>query len=505
MAVATGLTLLSCMPAISSSPVSPGSKAKTVDGSKLRAQAIARPESGVALLENILGRFINAPQIAMANTNTMNQATSAKKNATPNSVDYSLAIRPKDSGKAWVTPSPSLQIVNSPVSGAGGGGGQTNSLRLAQAPNQTGMADANPQEEGEASNSAQEPRDDLGPETWKGGLLARGQAASAGLKKAQNNRSGFWEKDEENSNNALAGTANSLGSPPERQRVPDLATSIGHLAGIAKKMDEVQQLAQGIDKNAVEQKRKTVLASNSAKEKVSFYNTQTRDMAVPEVKDFRQLPETSMGKRIPVSGATLGKLAQQLNESSDRIADKQTSTKVRGSLLQSKPSALDASEERAKSEAARYDRHEVIALLPPNVANGIPLVSLGASQSQILTSLGGLGKTAEKKVGDWTVLSWCRGADKTDPCLQLFFRHGLLDAIRIFDRSLIAPDFGVSLGDELGEVKHKFGEPAFLVQEPLPGSGQNYIYPISRVGFQLARKDSSSAPQVVSVLIFSVK
>ncbi len=91
--------------------------------------------------------------------------------------------------------------------------------------------------------------------------------------------------------------------------------------------------------------------------------------------------------------------------------------------------------------------------------------------------------------------------------LQLFFRHGLLDAIRIFDPSLIAPDFGVMPGDTLESVKERFGEPAFMLSEPAGGtSSKNYIYPISQVAFQLARPDieSNQSPQVVSVLIFSV-
>jgi hypothetical protein len=84
-------------------------------------------------------------------------------------------------------------------------------------------------------------------------------------------------------------------------------------------------------------------------------------------------------------------------------------------------------------------------------------------------------------------------------------RNGLLDAMRIFDQTLIGPDFGVTLGDSLARVKEKFGEPAFILQEPGPGAGQNYIYPISQVGFQLARPAPGDQPRVVSLLIFNVK
>ncbi len=152
------------------------------------------------------------------------------------------------------------------------------------------------------------------------------------------------------------------------------------------------------------------------------------------------------------------------------------------------------------------DKKELIALLPPNVATGIPLVSLGTSQMQVATALSNMGQLKEQRINHWTVMTWKKPeASGGKTALQLFFRNGLLDAIRIFDPTLVAQDFGVAPGDGLDRVKEKFGEPAFLLQEPAQGLGQNYIYPISQVGFQLARSDAKSPPKVVSVLIFSVK
>ncbi len=147
-----------------------------------------------------------------------------------------------------------------------------------------------------------------------------------------------------------------------------------------------------------------------------------------------------------------------------------------------------------------------LALLPPNVVTGIPLIRLGTSGSQATNALIAMGHLKQQKVNKWTVISWQRSEVKgagTD--LQLYVRNGLLDAMRIFNSSLIAPDFGVGMGASLSAVKEKFGEPAFILQEPLPGAGQNYIYPISQVGFQFARPAPNAPPQVVSILIFNVK
>lgn len=147
---------------------------------------------------------------------------------------------------------------------------------------------------------------------------------------------------------------------------------------------------------------------------------------------------------------------------------------------------------------------DLIALLPPNVVTGIPLVRLGSSEQQAASALAQLGTMKANQVNNWKVWTWSKNGEKS-PALQLFVRHGLLDAMRIFDRSLIGSDFGVTLGDDLSKVKEQFGEPAFMVPEPPPGAGQNYIYPISQVGFQIARPAPDQPPRVVSVLIFHVK
>ncbi len=166
-------------------------------------------------------------------------------------------------------------------------------------------------------------------------------------------------------------------------------------------------------------------------------------------------------------------------------------------------SSFDSLQNGLQSNNKRSDR-DLIALLPPNVVTGIPLVRLGSSEQQAASALAQLGTMKVDQVNNWKVWTWSKNGEKS-PALQLFVRHGLLDAMRIFDRSLIGSDFGVTLGDDLSKVKEQFGEPAFMVPEPAPGAGQNYIYPISQVGFQIARPAPDQSPRVVSVLIFHVK
>lgn len=159
---------------------------------------------------------------------------------------------------------------------------------------------------------------------------------------------------------------------------------------------------------------------------------------------------------------------------------------------------------QSEAEGAERGKPIEIALLPPSVVTGIPLVRLGTSETETNKALASKGSINKTKINDWSVWSLQKpGAE--DVSLQIYVRNGAVEAIRIFDSSLISPDFGVKLGDDLGAVKHKFGEPAFILSEPQSRAGQNYVYPISQVSFQLAYTSKTTAPKVVSLLIFNAK
>jgi len=189
----------------------------------------------------------------------------------------------------------------------------------------------------------------------------------------------------------------------------------------------------------------------------------------------------------------------------------ESSSASRGGLVSPQPSpgsrfnyspniyALERSE-RAKSAVKEYQ----VALLPPNVLMGIPMIRLGSSEAQANRALKALGQARKANIGQWTVWTYPQVGTNTT-ALQLYMRHGQVEALRIFDQSLVSADLGINLGSPLSAVKQRFGEPAFIVPEPAVGLGQNYIYPISQVGFLLSRGSEPAAPQVVSLLIFNVK
>ena len=153
-----------------------------------------------------------------------------------------------------------------------------------------------------------------------------------------------------------------------------------------------------------------------------------------------------------------------------------------------------------------------IALLPPSIVSGVPLVHLGASGLQIKKSLGSHVSITGQVIDGWTV--WSVSRARGEECaMQLYLKHGVVEAIRVFDSRYLGPELGVKLGNDLQTIKERFGEPAFILPEPIsiPGlsldQGKNYIYPISQVSFSLSRSRDKAhpAPQVMSMLIFNVE
>lgn len=340
------------------------------------------------------------------------------------------------------------------------------------------------------------------------------------------------------------------------QQPPDLQSAIGRLYGAAKRMEEAQRMmdAPAEKKSATPQSNVTTVSGGDLKQKAKSYGSPRQFQIVderPVVHDFRQAAESITTKLkdiqiaqaqnkpsyyapppAPMSRRSAPSQSQSGGYSNGAGAFTQSGAPVSGYKLPSNAipaqilSIEDASNTLRKQQGATspsranaiasqlynqmmldkgsVEKRETIALLPPNVATGIPLVSLGTSQMQVASALSNMGQLKEQKINRWSVMTWKKPETGTT-ALQLFFRNGLLDAIRIFDPTLVAPDFGVAPGDSLERVKEKFGEPAFLLQEPTSGMGQNYIYPISQVGFQLARGSGNTPPKVVSILIFSVK
>lgn len=442
------------------------------------------PTSGVQLLEDIFQRVRSAPQIAMAQNLYKQQLEAAQQS--PGPTDYRLAIRPKNvSGKK--VPSPSLQLVPADNSFTDG---------LSQAFGNSGGTLV-------ATRGAEPPP---AAEAWLGN---RQFPVAANEANANAKPGGFWERDVEKKEDSGV-------NKRQNYAPPDLATATGRLFGLTKTLQEAERMAQSVEQQQVASapraRRVDQTAWNSSGEKDTaaygvsmdeeesgapmLQRAQRRESEVRAKMKAKGVPTPtpSAPAAAPISGSYGGGGAGKAQSSVGKIFNQPAEGFIVGD---------DKAVNKAKLAMAD------IALLPPNVVTGIPLVRLGISESQANSALQQIGSMKQQKVpgssSTWTVWTWNRPQNKAATSLQLYMRNGLLDAMRIFDPSLIGNDFGVNMGDSLARVKEKFGEPAFILQEPGPGAGQNYIYPISQIGFQLARPAPGEQPRVASVLIFNVK
>lgn len=573
----------------------PSVKSRMVTG-QVRFSKRSDAESGVQLLETIINRVMNLPQVALHDkTGSQMLAQNMKQSsqqaqAQSQGVDYKLAIRPKETGRVFANPSPSLPMLaqnelpttNASAGGAGAGAFvSSGTLTQRQLPASRAAANLDTDELASASQT----------ETWRGSSLSRIALNNAPSNNQLAEKPGFWDRETSQLQGATAAASpastrtglpstnmgkfvhqpgdnmyqaaasqqaalkNSLAQAgggaasmanryaraktempsfeEAKQKNPQLANSINKLYKLNKRLEDMQGAA---DDSAAQAPSQAPVPPSA--EKTNFSRARKEIQIVderPSVHDFREAPwsdaagddahRLDSGRASGFASANSepynGPASPSAAPAPSRRAPsaKPQSAAVHGTLMnKAKMSEAERNSDKiaAKKDAkdsgpaeSKFSRDK-LALLPPNVATGIPLggVTLGYSESQVLHSLGQIGKIKQQKIHGWNVYFWHKkdSPEGTPESLQLYFRRGSLDAIRIFDPSLISPDFGVMPGDHLEEVKERFGEPAFLLPEPgAESGGKNYIYPISQVGFQLVRRGGESSPQVASVLIFSVK
>ncbi|HEY9685321.1 MAG TPA: hypothetical protein V6C86_27345 [Oculatellaceae cyanobacterium] len=150
--------------------------------------------------------------------------------------------------------------------------------------------------------------------------------------------------------------------------------------------------------------------------------------------------------------------------------------------------------------------NQLLALLPPSVVGGIPLARLGASEKELAPTLTNKNIASKQVIDDWTI--WTVKSSQTQRgAVQLYMRHSIVEAIRVFQPSYMGPEVGINIGDSLQTIKTKFGEPAFILDEPgsHSSSSNNYVYPLSHLAFQLAVSKAKHQVEVVSVLIFEAQ
>jgi hypothetical protein len=502
---------------------------------------MSTPEAGIKLLEDIIQRVKNVPQLAMAKQGLKYQAEQSAASLQQGPTDYRLAIRPQEqSPKQALKPAVDR---NSKVLAWGTLPATPVASSMDVKSNAVGGYAPVYGDEGGAANSKGFWERDVDKQAKRKEVSAEAESAPS-VTDGFTNAQGIWERERENAESAV----NRL-SPESRDRI---SAPAGKLFNLAQGLDAVQQSAErGIPASKASEEAKSkgaVLAKRSQvsmAQRPAWYRSAPQLQMIddrPTVRDFREAPSASGG--YAVAGAPAGVAGGGGAAAAPSSAHSASS--VRGGLLPKRagslstlamagnspsvyptpapppPAVAGTLNSRVRSDALarqnetlrfkdsankkseKTDRIAEVALLPPNVVTGIPLVHLGYSEAQTTQALGTLGSAARHTGSGWTVLTFSK-AHSNDAALQVYIRHGQVEALRIFDPALIGPDFGVTLGSDLSSVKLKFGEPTFILSEPFSGQGQNYVYPISQVAFQLSRPARGKLPQVISLLIFNVK
>ncbi|MBP7863877.1 hypothetical protein KA183_19480 [bacterium] len=249
----------------------------------------------------------------------------------------------------------------------------------------------------------------------------------------------------------------------------------------------------------------------------------------------------SNAPRITEYGAASGGASQAKNEANMRtlvgaIKDAQAEQLSRMSDAEESftPSTPSNSATKAKRQVVKLDQpayykhireyddkksakeqKQIVAYNPPSMVFGISGLQLGASNNDVssyLKSQYGTQKSKFKsfKYKEWVVFSLQEPSSKGErTTLQIFSRANQVEALRIFDDRYIPDAVNVRLADTMAVMKNRFGEPAFVLEEPQVKDNstekkmiKNYVYPVSQVSFQLVRGESGTSPVVTSVLLF---
>lgn len=197
-------------------------------------------------------------------------------------------------------------------------------------------------------------------------------------------------------------------------------------------------------------------------------------------------------------------VVDQLSEGKATYRQKLKSAKLQNSsppsIVSDNEIALEAQQEGAALQ---------VAFLPPSTVHGINGLPLGATEADTAKFFKNRGNLSRSFISGWKV--WTLLDQQQTPILQVYLRNGRTEAFRIFNQNYVPAGLGVAINDELPSMKGKFGEPAFILEEPgiKPQSSahsstmiaKNYVYPVSQVSFQLVRSGPNS-PQIHSLLLF---
>lgn len=296
-----------------------------------------------------------------------------------------------------------------------------------------------------------------------------------------------------------------------RAKSDNLIASSTKMYQLSKTIDELDRAANSYEPNSNQ-------ASNST--------GQSRGIVISNAPRITEYGAGSGGATQVKNEATVRTLvgaikdaqAEQMSrmyDSEDSFTSNQTSSKAKRQLVKlDQPSYYKHIREYDDKKSAK-EQKQIVAYNPPSMVFGISGLQLGASNNDVnsyLKSQYGNQKSKFKsfKYKEWVVWSLVEPSSQGErTTLQIFSRANQVEALRIFDDRYIPDAVNVRLADTMAVMKNRFGEPAFVLEEPQVKDNstekkmiKNYVYPVSQVSFQLVRAENGTSPVVTSVLLF---
>lgn len=235
-----------------------------------------------------------------------------------------------------------------------------------------------------------------------------------------------------------------------------------------------------------------------AKEEVGVSSLPPVPLA-PQSNSVDQIAESQDGLKADAKKANSELSNMPSIAHSNLSASVQTSESGVAGKLSSKNLSSPSSAVPTESAFGQYR----LAMTPPTIFKGISGTQLGASESDVYRFWMGKGTIQKEAVASWKVFGVRSKDDKY--IVQLFLNSGHVEAIRIFDNAYVLKNLGVNIGDSLAKLKQTLGEPSFIISEPGSAGGQNYVYPVNQIAFQLRKGGAGKSPGIVSMLIFNTK
>jgi hypothetical protein len=497
---ASATVCLQSVPGLAQASGQPVKKSIVAKGKVVKSNSVTASE-GVQLIEEIFQKLRNVPQLALAKSKQLLAFQNAPiQQQSWGSADSNLIIKPAQSNLAKPMSAPTSALAEKAAMSNLKG----NNITIADAAMPVGGSagvrarvvwEQGRQQQRSPMATDKEDEQDLGLSQAKNIATYGGRADQSGSVVSNAPLIKEFREQSSTSSNAIAGGATLQGAPVTKMKVAQV------------NLDDAIRRARS---PAFRQLAKTLSGANLPEMSVRIQTTPSRvQQQFSEAKSLEPAPASpgnagNSAQMVSARGTLSGFNPGMAPQAMDSLSAVPQVLDARMAMSAKKSESVRQKSVRSSYQLKAKDAREEIALLPLTKFSGIPLVNLGDSDGDLSKRLASAGTVEITMVKPWTV--WSVRKHGSQECgLQVFSQKGVVEAVRVQDKSIWTNQQGIILGDEVSVVKEKFGEPAFILSHPIPSGNKIYVYPISQVAFRLERSAETDPPRIKDIIIFNVK